>query len=598
MTSTFEIPESIVPSDRALVAAPVGIFETDVTGGCLFVNDRWCELAGLTRAQALGQGWLAAIHPDDRERVDGEWAAAVQGRRDFDLEYRFRRPDGEVVWLAGSASAIRDEADVLTGFVGTVTNVSSAIATREALVEQRRFLDAVLDIAGSLVCVMDPEGRFLRFNRACEVVSGYSFEEIRGQPFYEFLIPTEEVEEVRAALVRLRAGEPPTPNTNSWIAKDGAVRLISWSNTCFFDDGGSLTHVVSTGTDITDERIAQEALKERARLFAAANAFAHAANSTLESDLLIPVLLEAIGAALPADVLGLVVLDRASGRYVVRAVHGALDGAAVGTVIPVGEGVSGRAIARGTLILERVDRASYARGLAELVAADTMAFASVPLLRDGTTLGAIVLGRVTDLEPAFTAMECEALSLVASQTALALANAHLLEEVSELAIRDGLTGLYNRRHLDASLEQLLHRRARGRAQRPPLAAIMFDLDYFGHFNKEHGHQAGDAVLRAFAEILEKRFRSNDLVARYGGEEFVVVLEGSTVEDATRAAEEVRRSLEAHSISGPLGIALKATVSAGCAALDDAEPTGAALLRTADVGLFMAKRSGRNAVVAV
>jgi diguanylate cyclase (GGDEF)-like protein len=188
--------------------------------------------------------------------------------------------------------------------------------------------------------------------------------------------------------------------------------------------------------------------------------------------------------------------------------------------------------------------------------------------------------------------------LLAAQTALALANAQLLEEVSELAIRDGLTGLFNRRHFDATLEHLLQRRAREGTSAEPMAAIMFDLDHFGTFNKEHGHQAGDAVLRAFAGILLARLRASDLVGRYGGEEFVAVLEGSTIEDAALVAEAIRAELEVREINGHDGQLLRATVSAGCAALTDDAPTAEALIRATDVGLFMAKRAGRNQVVAV
>ena len=131
----------------------------------------------------------------------------------------------------------------------------------------------------------------------------------------------------------------------------------------------------------------------------------------------------------------------------------------------------------------------------------------------------------------------------------------------------------------------------------PVAAIMFDLDHFGLFNKEYGHAAGDAVLRAFAGILLTRFRASDVVARFGGEEFVAILEGSTLEDTLRVAEEVRHSLEHRTIIGPAGEELHATVSAGCATVDDAEPTREALIRAADVGLFVAKRAGRNQVAA-
>ena len=215
------------------------------------------------------------------------------------------------------------------------------------------------------------------------------------------------------------------------------------------------------------------------------------------------------------------------------------------------------------MVFDHVDRRHYPGGLAHLVAADSLYMVGVPLIHNGATLGALIFGRLEGGESAYSALESEALSLIAAQTALSLTNARLLAEVSELAIRDGLTGLYNRRHFEASLEQMLRRNARVRGTRPSVAAIMFDLDQFGMFNKEHGHQSGDAVLRTFAGVLLERFRASDLVARYGGEEFVVILEGSTVEEATSAAEDVRRTLEEASILGADGARLHATVSAGC-----------------------------------
>jgi diguanylate cyclase (GGDEF)-like protein len=126
---------------------------------------------------------------------------------------------------------------------------------------------------------------------------------------------------------------------------------------------------------------------------------------------------------------------------------------------------------------------------------------------------------------------------------------------------------------------------------------MFDLDHFGDFNRRHGHLAGDAVLRLFGEILRKRLRSADLVARFGGEEFVAILEDCGLPEATRLADEVRRDLEARAVPGDQGQPLHATVSAGCAVIDPAVPTKEALLGRADAALFMAKRAGRNQVVA-
>ena len=595
---TASPPVQVSPSERALIAAPVGILETDATGARIFVNDRWCELAGMTREAALGDGWLAAIHDADRDRVASEWMKAIDARREFSQEYRFRRPDGSIIWVAGVGKALNPDDRGGSVYVGVVTDITAVVATREAIRTQGRFLDSVLDVAGSLVCVIDPSGRFLRFNRACELASGYTFEEIRDLPFYDFLVPADEADGVRAALAELRVGDPPASNQNHWVTKTGDVRLMSWSNVSFFDDAGFLTHIVSTGTDVTEERAAQMALAERARLFTDLIAFAHVANASLNTDDLLPRLLDAIADCLPSDLLGLVLIDPPTGTYVVRAAHGMFKAMAIGAVIPPGVGVSGRAIATQTMVFDHVNRSHFPAALANLVDAETLFIVGVPLVHDGAVLGALLVGRLKAIEPAYSALESEALSLIAAQTSLSLTNARRLQEVSELAIRDGLTGFYNRRYFEASLEEMLRRRARKRKDRVPIAAIMFDLDHFGTFNKDHGHQVGDGVLRQFAGLLNERFRSSDLVARFGGEEFVAILEGSTVEDARRAAEDVRQALETLSILGPDGSRLNATVSAGCTELDPLDSTREALLRAADVGLFMAKRAGRNTVVAI
>jgi diguanylate cyclase (GGDEF)-like protein/PAS domain S-box-containing protein len=735
---------------EALQRAPVGIFRTDASGRCEFVNDRWCDFAGLEASAALGAGWLQAVHPDDRERVLSAWRAAVAAESDVRDEFRFLRPDGIVTWLSGSARGLRSDDGRIVGYVGTLTDIGDEIAARNTLTQERRFVDTTIDIAGTLVCVFDPEGRFIRFNRACEILSGYTFEEIQDRPFYDFLIPRDEIDRVRNALGLLRAGAPPAPNVNHWITRDGALRLISWSNACFFDEAGALTHIVSTGIDITDERRAQDALRgieavgtvlakhgptpealtavlrtladgmgyaylalflvddetlrlsaqlgypdlpptfdatmgvigrvlrtgepayvtdvvadpdyvvkspdvtseiavpivadaetigvlviestaetpllppdlrlaqtvaerlavglmlgreqqalaDRARVFGGLTEFARVANSTLQIDLLLPTLLDAAAEVVDTEFSTIVLLDRDSGRYVLKALRGAPGSAVLGAEIKPGEGTAGRAIASRTLVVQDITSLSVAASMRHAVGPEPIATAGVPLIREGAVLGAMSFVRRTTRRPAFSELELEVLPLIAAQTALALANVQLLEEVSELAIRDGLTGLFNRRHFDATLEHLLQRRARDRGTRPPMAAIMFDLDHFGRFNKEHGHQAGDAVLRAFAAILLGRLRASDLVGRYGGEEFVVVLEGATVEEAVAVADEIRTTLEAHEVMGPDGGVLRATVSAGCAALSDEEPTADALIRASDVGLFMAKRAGRNQVVAV
>jgi diguanylate cyclase (GGDEF)-like protein/PAS domain S-box-containing protein len=346
--------------------------------------------------------------------------------------------------------------------------------------------------------------------------------------------------------------------------------------------------------DITARRSAEQALRDRTRLFAALSDFAVAINAIQGTAHLVTAIVDAVSAVVPADAVVLTMLDKKDGRYRVGAAKG-LDQSAVGAIIEPGVGISGRAISeRVPIFTDVVPRSEMAPSLRDYIVGASVRSIAVPLIREGIVVGVIAIVR-SEAAPIFSQAECEVITLLGSHATLALTNAELVEEVSALAIRDGLTGLYNRRHLDVALELAIARFKR-HAPAGQLAAIMFDLDNFGEFNRRHGHLAGDALLREFAQVLTDRLRSADIVARYGGEEFVAILEDCGLAQANRLAEEVRRDFEARTVKGADGRPMRATVSAGCAVLNTAEPTIDALLGRADVGLYMAKDAGRNCVV--
>ena len=167
-----------------------------------------------------------------------------------------------------------------------------------------------------------------------------------------------------------------------------------------------------------------------------------------------------------------------------------------------------------------------------------------------------------------------------------------------LSITDPLVGTFNRRHLN---EQLIHEVERARRYERPLAVIMADLDFFKDINDHHGHQVGDQVLRAFAELTQGSIRqASDWIARYGGEEFVVVLPQTDLAGATCTAEKIRNQCAA----GPFRTAagdVPLTASFGVACLSSVpDPRGVAadadaLLREADAALYRSKHQGRNRV---
>ena len=131
-----------------------------------------------------------------------------------------------------------------------------------ALTVERNFVSAVLDTVGALVVVFDTAGRIVRFNRACEIISGYNSTELVGKFAWERLIPEEDVPEYIESFDRIRSGDFPTTYENHWLAADGTRRRISWSATALVDSQGQVAFVIATGIDVTVQRIAETAIRE------------------------------------------------------------------------------------------------------------------------------------------------------------------------------------------------------------------------------------------------------------------------------------------------------------------------------------------------
>jgi len=166
-------------------------------------------------------------------------------------------------------------------------------------------------------------------------------------------------------------------------------------------------------------------------------------------------------------------------------------------------------------------------------------------------------------------------------------------KLREQSIRDYLTGLYNRRYLDETLDREIRRAERAVF---PVGVIMLDIDHFKIFNGQFGHAAGDLVLQEIASLLKSKIRYADIVCRYGGEEFVVVMPEASLQITIRRAEDLRKEvkqLEVQFDNQSLG---KLTISSGVAVYPDHGSTAEAVMKSADSALFIAKNSGRDKVV--
>lgn len=223
----------------------------------------------------------------------------------------------------------------------------------------------------------------------------------------------------------------------------------------------------------------------------------------------------------------------------------------------------------------------------------------IPMLSQGDTIGVFHLALPsTEIQGDWVTNNYEAKYQLAisltEHVAMAVANLSLKETLRDLSIHDPLTSLFNRRYME---ETLLREILMAERTNRTFGIIMLDIDHFKSFNDTHGHDAGDTMLRAFGTFLLDNIREYDIACRYGGEEFICILPETNLENAMERAEELRTNLMSFKVEH-LGRPLEmVTISAGVAIYPTHGVTEATIVKAADEALYLAKKSGRNRVVA-
>jgi diguanylate cyclase (GGDEF)-like protein len=213
----------------------------------------------------------------------------------------------------------------------------------------------------------------------------------------------------------------------------------------------------------------------------------------------------------------------------------------------------------------------------------------IPMAARGEIYGLLqITGEGSDVEARLDAIRPLAVAL-ADAMSLSLSSSALREQLRNQALRDGLTGLYNRRFLEEMLDRLTQEAER---RGVPMSAVMIDLDHFQRLNDQYGHGAGDAVLREVARIVMASLRVTDIACRYGGEELLVLLPDCPLDDAVQAAERLRLQME--SLTN-VANGQSVTASFGVACTPDTTAQPGELVAVADGALYQAKRLGRNRV---
>jgi diguanylate cyclase (GGDEF)-like protein/PAS domain S-box-containing protein len=405
--------------------------------------------------------------------------------------------------------------------------------SEEALAHERNFVGRVLDMAGAPMMVADPEGRILRFNRACEELTGFTAQEATGQVLWDLLVPPDEREAARTRFVQMQESYADVHAECNWLTKEGDRRRMACANTPLRGADGSLEYVVCTGADVTAQRRLEQELKEREER--------------------LRVMVESVQT-------GMLLIDRKS-HTVVKA-----NPAAAALV-----GLSEREVT-GRLCSDFVQCANqgncpFDRGEAPAEA----------MLK--TASGRLMPVRRT-VAPVTTDGREQLLESVVDMTE----HKRLEEELRALSMVDELTGLYNRRGFLTLAPREIESAARVRGG---MVLLFIDVDNLKEINDRHGHAEGDRALVAMARVLREAYREAGLIARTGADEFAVLVPhfvGSPALLVNRLLEH----LEAYNCAVRGAYELRAAI--GHARFNPDHPcTASELLNQADNMLYLERR---------
>ncbi|MFV8328001.1 PAS domain S-box protein [Flavobacterium sp. ZS1P14] len=171
--------------------SPVGIFCTDTNGLTTYVNPRWCQISGLSYEKALGNGWLTAVHKEDKKMLFNEWENATYNQEISLSEYRFVRSDGSISWVMGQAIPERNSKNEIVGYIGTITDITERKIAGDLILKEKQLSETIINNLPGIFYLYDDSGKFLKWNKNFEYVSEYNSKEISQMRPFEFYEETQ-----------------------------------------------------------------------------------------------------------------------------------------------------------------------------------------------------------------------------------------------------------------------------------------------------------------------------------------------------------------------------------------------------------------------
>ena len=241
--------------------SPAGIFQTDAQGDCIFANPRWCEIAGLTSEEALGQGLSQALHPDDKQRVFDGWYAAASAGLSWDWECRFVTKQGKVSWITGHAERLLDQHGNSQGYLGIIVDITERKRMEQTLRESESVFRKLFEEAPLAYQSLDIEGNILDVNNEWLKQLGYERHEVMGRFIGDF-ITAESLPTLSGEFPKFKESGRVSGPVFEFKCKDGHLKTLEVNGRISRDDEGNFIRTHCIMTDVTLREQMTKALKQ------------------------------------------------------------------------------------------------------------------------------------------------------------------------------------------------------------------------------------------------------------------------------------------------------------------------------------------------
>jgi diguanylate cyclase (GGDEF)-like protein/PAS domain S-box-containing protein len=595
-----ELKKAHQQNETILNSIVEGLFAIDRDGKVIFVNPATVKLSGYAAEELVGRNIHELTHykkADGSPYPEAECPFHVtlqDGKSRFVSDDVFWTKGGTPLPVAYLTNPVEEEGQIV-GVVGSFRDITWRKQAEAALIESNDYLEKIFDGSAEGIGIVDSKGFVRKWNKAAEAIYGYTFKELQGKPAFELYADQEELAKM---IEQLRRDGHVKNYEITMKRKDGSTFPCSLSIKVLRGENGKNMGSVTIARDLTGVKEKEAKLKQAHEqlqvLFDEANQrnrnmlllqemndFFQSCQTSGEINRTIA---HYVPQFFPSFSGGLYMVNDSKSLFEMTSSWG--NFAALEIMFGQEECYS---LNRTQAYL--VYDSKNAMNCRHVSAEAPGSYLCVPMMALGEIMGIFHLRKQTPEDQEQMKAIGQFATTVAETMALALANLKLRETLRSQAIRDSLTGLFNRRYLEETLERELSRSKRADS---PLGVIMMDLDHFKEYNDTYGHNAGDELLAALGHTIQEQMRREDIACRYGGEEFLLIMPGAPLEVAVERAQIMNESVrQLHTQDRALK---PITISAGVAIFPAHGATGKDVIKAADAAMYQAKEEGRDRVV--